>query len=144
LYGAAESGGSSVRGTVFAGNTNGSGFTVLHNFVGSDGAGPLGQLILSGKTLYGTTYAGGSSPDGAFNGTVFSLALPQLAIIRSGAGVILTWPTNAAGFVLQSASNLVSPADWTAVSPGPVVLNGRNTVTNSLASGTRFFRLFHP
>src|SRR5437773_11052691 len=42
---------------------------------------------------------------GSYNGTVFSLSLPplppQLTLDRSGADVILTWPTDGAGFNLQ-------------------------------------------
>jgi len=75
LYGAAYSGGSWGVGTVFAVNTDGSGFTNLHSFTGgSDGANPNGELILSSNTLHGTTRYGGSSG----NGTVFSLSLPPL------------------------------------------------------------------
>jgi uncharacterized repeat protein (TIGR03803 family) len=69
LYGTAGGGGSSGVGTVFAVQTNGTGFTNLHSFTGgSDGANPNG-LILSGNTLYGTATQGGSS--GA--GTVFAV-----------------------------------------------------------------------
>src|ERR1019366_5337378 len=88
LYGTANVGGSSGGGTVFAVNTDGTGFTNLHSFmadsslgINSDGAGPYGGLIISGNTLYGTTYPGGSPG----NGTVFSLSFaPQLTIIPSG------------------------------------------------------------
>lgn len=69
LYGTAASGGNSGRGTVFAINTNGSGFIVLHSFSGMDGDGPSPGLILSSNILYGTTYQGGESG----NGTVFSI-----------------------------------------------------------------------
>src|ERR1035437_2624021 len=63
LYGTAYQGGSSGAGTVFAVSTDGMGFTNLHSFAGysSDGAYPLAGLILSGNTLYGTTFNGGSS-----------------------------------------------------------------------------------
>ena len=70
LYGTASSGGSSdfAGGIVFKINTNGSGFTILHNFhnggVGSeasDGSVPVAGLVLSGNTLYGTTLYGGSN-----------------------------------------------------------------------------------
>src|SRR5882724_3811102 len=80
LYGTAYSGGSSGRGTVFALNTDGTGFTNLHNFTAnpfgtnSDGAYPIPGLILSSNTLYGTARFGGSSG----NGTVFSVPLPPL------------------------------------------------------------------
>ena len=69
-YGTASLGGSSGHGTVFAVNTDGTGFTILHSFTGgSDGATPWAGLTLSGNTLYGTTYYGGDSS----NGTVFAV-----------------------------------------------------------------------
>jgi uncharacterized repeat protein (TIGR03803 family) len=77
LYGTAETGGSFGSGTVFAVKTNGTGFTTLYTFTAfdpntstnSDGFWPLGGLVLSGNTLYGTTYGGGSSG----GGTVFKI-----------------------------------------------------------------------
>lgn len=74
LYGTAVEGGSNGCGTVFALNTNGTGFTTLHSFAGYigpglDGANPQGGLILSGNTLYGTTEYGGGSD----SGTVFAV-----------------------------------------------------------------------
>src|ERR1035437_6020336 len=141
LYGTAFNGGSSGNGTVFAVNTNGTSFTNLHSFAGfpSDGSAPVAGLILSGNTLYGTAWAGGSSG----NGTVFSLPLPvpRLTIISSGANVILTWPTNAAGFTLQSATNLVSPAVWSTVAQAPVVINGLNTFIRPISGTRKFYRL---
>src|SRR6516162_9033331 len=54
--------GSSGNGTVFALNSDGTGFTALYNFTGgSDGANPYETLLLLGNTLYGTATAGGSS-----------------------------------------------------------------------------------
>jgi uncharacterized repeat protein (TIGR03803 family) len=103
LYGTANGGGSSGNGTVFAVNTDGSGFTNLYNFTpasgpsstNSDGVYPVGGLILSGNALFGTAYVGGSSG----NGTVFSLSFaPQLTITPSGPNLILSWPTSVAGF----------------------------------------------
>jgi uncharacterized repeat protein (TIGR03803 family) len=70
LYGTAYQGGSQSVGTVFAINTDGTGFSNLHSFSSSsDGANPFGGLILSGKTLYGTTSSGGKYG----NGTVFAI-----------------------------------------------------------------------
>src|SRR5713101_4885465 len=91
LYGTAAYGGGSGNGTVFAVNTNGTGFRILHSFTpitpsccytddvsgdvscycsfNSDGASPLAGLILSGNSLYGTAFYGGSSGIG----TVFAL-----------------------------------------------------------------------
>src|SRR5258708_1795491 len=62
LYGTTTAGGSSSNGTVFAVNTDGSGFTNLYGFTGgSDGGAPYAGLILSSNTLYGTASGGGSS-----------------------------------------------------------------------------------
>jgi len=145
LYGTAYAGGSLRYGTVFAINTDGMGFTNLHSFsfTGSGGANPYAGVILSGNTLYGTTTDGGSSG----GGTVFSLSFrPQLTITNDGTNAIMTWPTNVAGFdytgfTLQSTTSLVSPAVWIPVSPGPVVVNGQNAVTNSISGTRQFFRL---
>jgi len=99
---------------------------------------PYAGLILSGNTLYGTALFGGSSG----YGTVVSLFIPpSLTILASGPSVILTWPTNYAEFTLQSTTNLISPAVWTTVSPGPVVANGQNAVTNLISGTQQFYRL---
>src|SRR5205809_1880595 len=69
LYGTASAGGTDRSGTVFKVNTDGTGFTTLHNFIAvSDGAGP-GQLILSGNTLFGTT----GEEVGTNGGTLFAV-----------------------------------------------------------------------
>jgi uncharacterized repeat protein (TIGR03803 family) len=150
LYGTTQYGGENNNGTVFAVNTNGTGFTILHGFTvlnnstNSDGAYPQAGLILSGNTLYGTASQGGSTG----NGTIFSLSLPlpQLTIILSGTNVILTWPTNApgfdySGFTLQSTTNLVSPVVWSTNSPAPTIVNGQNAVTNPISGTQQFYRL---
>jgi uncharacterized repeat protein (TIGR03803 family) len=56
---------------VFKINTDGGGYTVLKEFTDSpfDGRNPVGDLVISGNTLYGTTQYGGS----AFSGTVFKV-----------------------------------------------------------------------
>jgi uncharacterized repeat protein (TIGR03803 family) len=135
LYGAAEAGGSSGNGTVFAVNTDGMDFTNLHNFTGGgDGANPLAGLILSGNTLYGTAETGGSSG----YGTVFSLSLPgpQLNIAPFGNQSVLFWSASATNYILQSTTNLSSPNWVTASDAVPVIAF---TVTNT--SPARFFRL---
>jgi uncharacterized repeat protein (TIGR03803 family) len=87
LYGTARYGGTNNNGTVFKISADGLGFTVLKTFsarfvgtnnvslnittgagTNTDGAQPIGGLILDGTTLYGTTYHGGTS-----NGVVFAM-----------------------------------------------------------------------
>jgi len=143
LYGTAEDGGSLDYGTLFEVNTDGTGFATLHSFAGysTDGSYPISGLALSGNVLYGTTQSGGSSD----NGTLFSLPLvvsssPQLTFSLSGTNFILTWPGSVTGFTLQSSPSLSSPA-WSAVSPGPVIVNGHNTVTNPMSGTQNYYRL---
>lgn len=69
LYGTAFAGGASNYGVVFSIDTNGSSYSVVYSFNGTQGESPSGGLILSGTTLYGTTEVGTSNP----NGYIFSL-----------------------------------------------------------------------
>ncbi len=140
LYGTASYGGSSGKGTVFAVNTDGTGFTNLYSFTAfsnstnNDGAYPQAGLILSGNTLYGTASGGGSSG----RGTVFSLSLPlpSLNIALTGNQAVLFWSASATNYILQSTTNLASPNWLTASDAVPVIAF---TVTNT--SPARFFRL---
>jgi uncharacterized repeat protein (TIGR03803 family) len=143
LYGTASAGGSFSNGTVFVINTDGTGFQVLYNFTGllnntnADGAGPVSGILWS-NTLYGMTHNGGSGS----NGTVFSLFMPPpLAISASATNAILAWPTNAAGFTLQSIADLRPPAVWSNVLSAPVNINGQNVVTNPVPGAQMFYRL---
>jgi hypothetical protein len=69
---------------------------------------------------------------------------PLLTLIPYGvppSGIILTWPTNAFGFTLQSTTNLGSPSVWSTNSPAPVVIGGQNVITNPITGPQQFFRL---
>ncbi|HZI32969.1 MAG TPA: choice-of-anchor tandem repeat GloVer-containing protein, partial [Candidatus Binatia bacterium] len=106
LYGTASIGGTNGAGTVFAMNTNGSGFKILHTFsapdpvayTNNDGASPNGGLILSGNTLYGTTFDGGTN----------------------GIGTVFAVDTNGSGFnVLHTFSALGPVANTNGDGAGP-------------------------
>jgi uncharacterized repeat protein (TIGR03803 family) len=58
------------RGTVYRINADGSGFTNLYSFHGTDGQNPTAGLIISGGTLYGTTHGGGGTGK---HGTLFQI-----------------------------------------------------------------------
>jgi hypothetical protein len=75
---------------------------------------------------------------GAYEWTV---SAPQLTLRSSGKQVVVTWPTNAVGFTLQTATNLVPPAVWSTNSTVPAVVDGQNTVTNSISGKQMFYRL---
>lgn len=94
FYGVANAGGISSSGTIFAMNTNGTGFTVLHSFstlsnaTNSDGYYQLGAPVLSGSNLYGTAPEGGSSGSGTIftintNGTGFTVLYTFTAVLGS-------------------------------------------------------------
>jgi uncharacterized repeat protein (TIGR03803 family) len=70
LYGSTTLGGASGLGTVFKLNEDGSGYTVLHHFNGTDGGGPAYALMQgTDGALYGTTVGGGAGGVG----TVYKL-----------------------------------------------------------------------
>jgi uncharacterized repeat protein (TIGR03803 family) len=67
LFGTTWRGGYSGFGTIFAINTDGSGFMSLYQFSGgSDGKTPRCGVVLSGNTLYGTTSGGGNGVGNIF------------------------------------------------------------------------------
>jgi uncharacterized repeat protein (TIGR03803 family) len=70
LYGVTVQGGSEGSGTIYEVSTNGSGYEILHDFTGPDGAVPVGSLVWNGTSFYGTTAAGGNS----YRGTVFQFS----------------------------------------------------------------------
>ncbi|MEO7514200.1 MAG: hypothetical protein ABIW93_00190 [Verrucomicrobiota bacterium] len=69
------------------------------------------------------------------------IAGPSLGIaLLSNNEVVISWPTNATDFVLETNSNL-NTTNWVAVTNVPVVVNDQNTVTNSITNSTGFYRL---
>jgi uncharacterized repeat protein (TIGR03803 family) len=74
LYGMTGGGGTNGDGVIFQIGTNGTGYTILHQFgsSNSDGQGPEGSLTLSGSTLYGMTSFGGTNDGG--DGVIFQIS----------------------------------------------------------------------
>jgi uncharacterized repeat protein (TIGR03803 family) len=142
FYGTAAGGGTNGHGTVFKISAVGA-LTSLYSFTGgNDGTSPQAGLVQgSDGYFYGTTVNGGLSGEG----TIFRLTIlpppPALTLIPLGPNLILTWPTNYAGYTLQSARNLGSSAVWTTNSAAPVIVNGQNAVTNHITGTQMFFRL---
>jgi uncharacterized repeat protein (TIGR03803 family) len=159
LYGTASAGGTSENGTVFAVNTDGTGFTTLHSFTAwsrpyfnSDGIQPVAGLILSGNTLYGTAVVGGSSGDGTVfavntDGTCFTNlysftggsdgAYPQAGLILSG-NTLYGTAAGGIGTGYGTVFSLSVPSQLTIILAGTnVVLTWpTNTIEFSLQSTT--------
>jgi uncharacterized repeat protein (TIGR03803 family) len=79
-------GGNSDNGTIFSIGTDGSSFTLLHEFAGGadDGSTPWGSLVIDTGTLYGMTQIGGDSN----KGTIFSIGADgtNFTLLREFAG----------------------------------------------------------
>jgi uncharacterized repeat protein (TIGR03803 family) len=131
IYGITELGGANNSGTVFTVKTDGTGFAVLHEFVGSEGSNPKGDLLFSNGTLYGTATWGGSQG----NGTVFALTLGSspvsLKTSLTPTGLVLNWSNPA--LILQTSPAVTSP--FTNV-PGAT-----SPYTNRALGRSGFFRL---
>ena len=74
--------------------------------------------------------------------TVFGVSASpvNLTMFCSGPNIILLWPANAPGVVLQSSAELGPSAVWTNC-PAPVIANGQCAVTNPMCGTQQFFRL---
>lgn len=69
------------------------------------------------------------------------IVAPTLSITTSNSAVLLSWPTNAAGFGLQQTADSLN---WVAVTNTPFVTNGVSQVVVSPAAPRTFFRLVGP
>ena len=126
LYGTANVGGSNNLGTVFSVATDGSGFTVLHAFAGTnvvnvEGAHPVGTLVWSGNTLYGAASEGGTNGFG----TLFSIAADGSAFT-----VLHTFATN-----LPDASNHSVETNADGSYPNSLVLSAAGTLYGTASQG---------
>ena len=74
LIGATSAGGASDDGVIYAVKTDGSRFTLVHQFSGADGVQPIGPLVV-GKNgvFYGITLVGGPGNPSKNTGVLFSL-----------------------------------------------------------------------
>jgi hypothetical protein len=66
---------------------------------------------------------------------------PLLGITSVSNQAVLVWPALYGNYILQSTTNLVSPSVWSTNFPSPVILNGKNIVTNPITRKQQFFRL---
>ena len=163
LYGTTTGGGTNSWGTVFAVNTDGTGFSLLHTFSHSivdnetwsnlDGVIPVGGLLILGNTLYGTASQGGIKRSGTVfvvntNGTGFKVlhtfngvdgAIPQSSLLLSGNalyGTTVSGGTNDAGtiFAITLPSIPAIDASSMAVSGGQLQF-----VVNGLTPGATVY-----
>jgi hypothetical protein len=89
-----------------------------------------------------TAIAAGGRHTVALIGT--ALLLPSIDARPSGNELILSWPTNAVGFTLQSTFNLTLPVAWDESTNTPAVIGAQFTVTNAMTGSVQFYRLRKP
>jgi hypothetical protein len=75
--------------------------------------------------------------DGVLDGDV---PAPTLRIARDAGGTVISWPTNAAGFVLEKAGSLPA-TPWTPDTNARAIRGNHVVITNSFSSSNVFFRL---
>jgi len=66
---------------------------------------------------------------------------PILQIALTGNTTVLTWPTNAADFFLETTTSLSPPFNWTPVSARPATRGNESVVVEAVTPGSRFYRL---
>ncbi|MGD0816653.1 MAG: hypothetical protein ABSA83_23940 [Verrucomicrobiota bacterium] len=106
---------------------------------------PSGETAVTPAGTYNNI--GGSTVNdlGDLFAAVQTPGVPNLTITQSGSSVIVTWP-NTGSYTLQQNSNLAVSAAW-ATSGFAVTTNspnGTNSITNTLPTGSLFFRLANP
>ena len=96
----------------------------------------------------GNVFVTGAAADEAFGNSSdyitikYSSSLrPRLLAQKLNNGIVLTWPTNAGAFTLQSATNLNPPILWSDSTDTPSRVGNQFSVTNSASIGEQFFRL---
>jgi len=146
LFGTTRSGGASGGGVVFKINTDGTGYTVLKNFRGSNGFTPYSRVVLCEGSLYGTTYAGGSKG----KGVIFKLDLASTPVVAITSPAVasnrfyLTWNAiYGECYQVQYATSLHSPTWFNA---GSLVTATAPTVTTNYYNWTdrqRFYRVLY-
>jgi probable HAF family extracellular repeat protein len=98
------------------------------------------SVSFSGQVIVGY----GLNPVGQTEAWIADLT-PSLEFQRRAAHVVISWRTNAIGFVLQqTAAALALPNTWTNSLTSPTVSNSRYVVTNDIDSDKRFYRLVKP
>jgi hypothetical protein len=117
---------------------NGNQATSVSNFISSGkiiGYGGTGTVsnYFNGSTTTLTATPGGEPP------TTNVISIPVIKLVNSN--VVISWPTSAVYYVLQSAPNLGAPVVWKTVTNSVITSSGTNQVTLNLSGQQSFFRL---
>jgi hypothetical protein len=102
-----------------------------------------GQIVVPAGLNWVMAVAAGLAHSVALRGAE-PVAPVTLAWRPSGNTLLLSWPTNAVGFTLQSTPSLAPPVTWMdATNPHPAA-DGQFVISNSISAPARFYRLRRP
>jgi hypothetical protein len=124
------------KGTIATTAWNGGATTMLQDAQSAVESGLAGFSI--GYDPTGNNGAGGWTS--SFSFTLITNA-PSLSIALGGKEAALSWPTNAAGFQLQSSSFLGANANWATVTNAAAIAGTNYLVNLPLTNQCEFFRL---
>jgi len=65
----------------------------------------------------------------------------SLALTKAGSQAVVSWQGSLTGYRLQATTDLPPTTGWSNVNVSPVLVQGRNTVTNGISGANRFYRL---
>jgi len=88
-------------------------------------------------------FMGGTSTNATLvieNIRFYSITAPRLEIARGAGDTVLSWPSSAGGYVVETTPALDAPT-WEALTSAPVLSGSHYFQTNSSADQSRFFRL---
>jgi hypothetical protein len=85
----------------------------------------------------------GLNPSGQTEGWIADLT-PSLSIRQRNNEVVVSWSTNAAGYILQETTALSTSNAWSSVSGPRGVAGDQYAVTNKTDLEKRFYRLMQP
>ena len=141
-----------VCAAVFAWNAAAQSYSIDWSTIdGGGGTSTNGQYSVSGtigQPDAGLAMSGGNyTLQGGFwslISVVQTPGAPLLTLTRSGASVIISWPSPSTGYVLRQNNNLANAGGWSDYG-GIIGDNGTiKSTTNAPPTGTLFFRLQHP
>ena len=70
----------------------------------------------------------------------YSLQPPRLSVQVAGGSVVLTWPSTAGGYGLESTPTLMG-ASWQSITNAPIVSGNSYAMTNAVSGSSIFYRL---
>ena len=106
-----------------------------------------GRATVEGAIANTATVSSGQPDTNLMNNTASTVVtvVPSddvsIAIRVEGTNAVLSWPTSAGAFELQSTTSLDPSINWQLVTDVPTVIDGQNVVTQRFSETMQFYRL---